>query len=190
MRDPFFAHMPRFFGMTFQELLAAKHPTAWLDFERGLIDEAAFLETFFADGRAFDGPGLADHMAAHYAYVDGMPELLRRLAAGGHALHAMSNYPSWWRRVEAGLRVRETCRLEWTFVSCEGAMKVRGLPLVRFVRACFECACACLCVRVCLGQPLCSLCFLCVCLCVAAKKESHKTLLLLPLARVMNVTTL
>jgi hypothetical protein len=25
--DPFFEHMPRFFGMTFKELLAAKHPT-------------------------------------------------------------------------------------------------------------------------------------------------------------------
>lgn len=25
--DPFFEHMPRFFNMTFKELLAAKHPT-------------------------------------------------------------------------------------------------------------------------------------------------------------------
>lgn len=28
--DPFFQDMPRFFGCTFKELLAAKHPTAWL----------------------------------------------------------------------------------------------------------------------------------------------------------------
>lgn len=27
--DPFFEHMPRFFEMTFKELLAAKHPTGW-----------------------------------------------------------------------------------------------------------------------------------------------------------------
>lgn len=25
--DPFFEHMPRFFGMTFKDLLASKHPT-------------------------------------------------------------------------------------------------------------------------------------------------------------------
>lgn len=28
--DPFFQDMPRFFGITFKELLAAKHPTAWV----------------------------------------------------------------------------------------------------------------------------------------------------------------
>lgn len=28
--DPFFQDMPRFFNCTFKELLAAKHPTAWL----------------------------------------------------------------------------------------------------------------------------------------------------------------
>lgn len=37
--DPFFEHMPRFFGMSFQELLAAKHPDAWVRFERGVIDQ-------------------------------------------------------------------------------------------------------------------------------------------------------
>lgn len=39
--DPFFHDMPRFFGCTFKELLAAKHPTAWVQVgcagtERGL----------------------------------------------------------------------------------------------------------------------------------------------------------
>jgi hypothetical protein len=28
--DPFYQEMPRFFGMTFEELLANKHPTAWV----------------------------------------------------------------------------------------------------------------------------------------------------------------
>lgn len=32
--DPFFHDMPRFFGCTFKELLAAKHPTAWLQVRR------------------------------------------------------------------------------------------------------------------------------------------------------------
>jgi hypothetical protein len=59
---------------------------------------------------------------AAYEYVDGMQPLLARLSAAGVAMHAMSNYPSWWRHVEAKLQVSRY--LPWTFVSCEGAMKV------------------------------------------------------------------
>ena len=32
--DPFRKVMPEFFGLTLQELIAAKHPTAWVRFER------------------------------------------------------------------------------------------------------------------------------------------------------------
>ena len=32
--DPFFQDMPRFFDMPFKELLASKHPTAWLQVQR------------------------------------------------------------------------------------------------------------------------------------------------------------
>jgi hypothetical protein len=44
--------------MTFKELLAAKHPRAWVDFECALISEEQLLATFFADGRSVDGPAL------------------------------------------------------------------------------------------------------------------------------------
>ena len=33
--DPFYEIMPAFFGMTFDEMMAAKHPTAWVEFEHG-----------------------------------------------------------------------------------------------------------------------------------------------------------
>ncbi|KAF8061989.1 FHY1 [Scenedesmus sp. PABB004] len=121
--DPFFEHMPRFFNMTFKELLGAKHPTAWVEFERGEIDEAALLARFFADGRPVDGAGLVAHMVQHYAYVPGMPALLSRLKGAGYAMHAMSNYPTWYRLIEGKLRLSDY--LDWTFVSCEGPM--RGL---------------------------------------------------------------
>lgn len=60
--DPFYTQMASFFGLTFKELLAAKHPTAWVEFEKGLIDEREFYSKFFADGRNCDGSGLRDHM--------------------------------------------------------------------------------------------------------------------------------
>ena len=48
--DPFMVDLPAFLGMSFDELLASKHPTAWMEFERGEIDEATYLDKFFADG--------------------------------------------------------------------------------------------------------------------------------------------
>ncbi|KAI8464670.1 MAG: HAD-like domain-containing protein [Monoraphidium minutum] len=121
VQDPFFEHMPRFFDLSFQELLAAKHPTAWVEFECAQITEDQLFEKFFKDGRGFDGAALVDHMIAHYGYIDGMPSLLARLNAAGYAVHAMSNYPSWWRHIEAKLQL--SAHLQWTFVSCEGPMK-------------------------------------------------------------------
>lgn len=68
MRDPFYKHMPAYFGMTFKELLAAKHPSAWLEFEKGLISQDEFEAKFFADGRTYDREGLRQRMVrgAHY----------------------------------------------------------------------------------------------------------------------------
>eukprot|EP00878_Enallax_costatus_P017391 GHUV01018265.1.p2 GENE.GHUV01018265.1~~GHUV01018265.1.p2 ORF type:complete len:116 (+),score=15.57 GHUV01018265.1:214-561(+) len=60
--DPFFEHMPRFFNMSFKELLAAKHPTAWVEFENDIITENELIAKFFADGRQFDGQALVEHM--------------------------------------------------------------------------------------------------------------------------------
>ncbi len=58
MYDPFFQDMPKFFGMPFKQLLAEKHPTAWIEFECGAITEEELLAKFFADGRHVDGPAL------------------------------------------------------------------------------------------------------------------------------------
>jgi hypothetical protein len=52
-----------------------------------------------------------------------MKPLLTRLKAAGYDLHAMSNYPEWWRHIEGKLGVGEL--VQWSFVSCEGHMRVR-----------------------------------------------------------------
>ena len=119
--DPFFTPLPDFFGMSFKELLAAKHPTAWVEFERGEIDEGALFEKFFADGRKFDAEGLVECMTSAYRYIDGMPELLARLSAQGYEMHAVSNYPTWHRNIEEKLTVSKY--LQWSFISCEGPMQ-------------------------------------------------------------------
>ncbi len=123
MVDPFYTHMAPFFGLTFEQLLAAKHPTAWLQFERGEVDEDEFYIMFFKDGRNVDGQGLRDAMGDAYTFVPGMQVLLEELSSAGHQMHACSNYTSWYKVVEERLELSRY--LQWTFVSCEGPMKVR-----------------------------------------------------------------
>lgn len=50
-----------------------------------------------------------------------MEDLLARLNTAGYELHALSNYPSWWRIIED--KLQPSRYLRWTFISCEGPMK-------------------------------------------------------------------
>jgi hypothetical protein len=61
--DPFYIYMPQHFGMSFPDLLAAKHPTTWISFERGEISHDQALEDFFQDGRHVDSAELEAMMA-------------------------------------------------------------------------------------------------------------------------------
>lgn len=115
--DPFYVEVPAFFGMTLDELLQSKHPTAWVDFERGYIGEAEFLPKFFRDGRSYDHAGLMRCFQQTFRFLPGMEELLRDLLVAGHSLHLFSNYTVWYRWIEAALQLERFAR--WTAVSCE-----------------------------------------------------------------------
>jgi FMN phosphatase YigB (HAD superfamily) len=119
--DPFFKEMPKFFGMTFDELMKSKSPTAWPAFERGEIDQDELFKQFFNDRRSFDGQALVKAMADAYHFVDGMDSLLKEIKDSGYEIHAMSNYPVWYKLIESKLSLSKY--LQWTFVSCEGPMK-------------------------------------------------------------------
>jgi FMN phosphatase YigB (HAD superfamily) len=138
VRDPFFTHMAPHFGLSFEELLRQKHPTAWRDFELGTIDEEALYRSFFADGRAIDGPRLKRTMLEAYAWIEGVPELLCELSARGVAMHLLSNYPPWYAPLCERLGV--PALVAPTFVSCKtgvrkpdpeayaGAARALGVP--------------------------------------------------------------
>lgn len=119
--DPFRREIPAFFGLTLPELLAQKHPTAWVRFEHGELDEEALFATFFADGRAFDGGAFIDMLRATYRWIDGVEPLLAELAAEGVPMHALSNYPCWYRLIEERLRVSRYAA--WSFVSCDTGVR-------------------------------------------------------------------
>ncbi|MEZ6073735.1 MAG: HAD family phosphatase [Pirellulales bacterium] len=119
--DPFRDVIPDFFGLSLDELLAAKHPTAWIDFEKGLISQDEYFRVCFLDGRTVDGKTLVNRVAASYDWLDGMQPLLAELHARRHEMHAFSNYPVWYELIEARLGLSRY--IDWTFVSCHTGLR-------------------------------------------------------------------
>lgn len=120
VHDPFH-EIPTFFGLTPEALIAAKHPSAWVEFEHGRLDEERFLERFFADGRAFDRAAFLEAMVSGYRFLDGVEPLLDELRTRAIPMHALSNYPRWYQRIEARLGLSRF--LAWSFVSCETGVR-------------------------------------------------------------------
>lgn len=116
VRDPFYHDIPAFFGMSMKELLECKDPTAWIDFEKGLIDEMELARIFFKDRRPIDLEGLKNCMRQGYSYLEGVEELLIDLKKNGYEMHTATNYPSWYELIEEKLKL--STYLSWTFCSC------------------------------------------------------------------------
>ncbi|KAM1387652.1 hypothetical protein ACFX2I_033639 [Malus domestica] len=122
VRDPFYRDVPAFFGMSFDELIECKHPTAWIEFEKGITDEGTLgigvelAKTFFKDGRPLDLEGLKNCMRNGYYYVEGVEELLYVLKDNNYEMHAFTNYPIWYEMIEDKLNISKY--LSWTFCSC------------------------------------------------------------------------
>lgn len=119
--DPFFTHMAAFFGLSFDELLAQKHPSAWGKFELGAISESELFASFFSDGRSFDGEAFKRHVADGYAWIDGMEPLVAELHARGTPMHLLSNYPAWYTLCTEPLGI--TRYVQPTFVSCHTVVR-------------------------------------------------------------------
>jgi HAD superfamily hydrolase (TIGR01509 family) len=102
--------------MELRELIKAKDPDAWPAFECGQIDEHELYRRFFTDRRDIDGPRLKEALRAGYEWLPGIPELLNELKGRGVEMHTLSNYPEWYRMIEAKLQVSRW--VHWSFVSC------------------------------------------------------------------------
>jgi HAD superfamily hydrolase (TIGR01509 family) len=132
--DPFWVEVPDQLGLTFEELLAQKHPTAWKEFERGELTEQELFDRFFLDGRSFDGEQLKQRMADSYRWIDGMHPLVVALHERGVPMHVLSNYPTWYQLIEKRLRLSRY--MSWRFVSCRtGVRKPRPEAYLGAARA-------------------------------------------------------
>ncbi|MGF1508975.1 MAG: HAD family hydrolase [Myxococcota bacterium] len=114
--EPFLEAMPKHFGMSFSDMVAAKDKLSWIDFEHGLIDEETYCERFFADRRPIDREALKKTMRASYALLPGVESMLRELAAAGFRQYALSNYSEWYKLIEEATGLSRY--IGWDFVSC------------------------------------------------------------------------
>ncbi len=106
--DPFYEALPAHLGLSFQELLALKHPSNWLEFERGSLSQTELLSNFFAaeSGRKLEDP--AAMVAAYtdaFEFIAGMEALLSELVQQGHRLWVLSNYPTWYQIARQKLKL-------------------------------------------------------------------------------------
>ncbi len=113
--DPFFREVPAFFGVSLEELFEIKHPTTWIEYERGEIDELEMQARYFQDGRSFDLEALKRCMREHYRWLPGMAGLVRELGQGSSSLHALSNYPEWFDLIDEKLGLSD--QLDGAFLS-------------------------------------------------------------------------
>jgi HAD superfamily hydrolase (TIGR01509 family) len=119
--EPFFVEVPAALGMSIDELIEHKHPTAWVEFERGTIDEEELERRFFLDGRTYPHGRMKAAMIEAYDWIEGCEALLADLRRAGRELHLMSNYPVWYRLIEDKLRLSRYA--PWTFVSCHSGVR-------------------------------------------------------------------
>ncbi|WP_287127592.1 HAD-IA family hydrolase [Candidatus Cyanaurora vandensis] len=104
VQDPFYEHIPRHLGVSFQTLLTQKHPTSWLEFERGQIDEAVFLQRFYQGERVLTDPlALKAAFFDYYEFLPGMEGLLLDLKKQGETLWVLSNYCRWFEDIRRKL---------------------------------------------------------------------------------------
>jgi HAD superfamily hydrolase (TIGR01509 family) len=105
VRDPFFHVLPLRLQRSVEELFALLDSRAWVAFETGAMDEAAYLARMFL---APPPPGvtavdLRDLIVGGYAYVAGMEALLSELGRRDLRLWVLSNYSPWFETIRREL---------------------------------------------------------------------------------------
>lgn len=121
VHDPIFVEVPAFFGCDVEALFRRLVPEVWYAFERGDLDEAEFFRRWMRDGTRVDVPALKRCLRGAYRYLHGVEPLLADLTAAGVELHALSNYPTWYRLIEESVGLSRYVR--WTFVSCRTGIR-------------------------------------------------------------------
>jgi FMN hydrolase / 5-amino-6-(5-phospho-D-ribitylamino)uracil phosphatase len=121
VRDPAYHELPAHFGLEADELFRELQPGLWDSFERGQLAEEDYFRRLFLDGRPVEGEAMKAALFAGYRWLPGMRELLSQLGEAGAEMHILSNYPCWYRELDARLGLSRF--LPWSFVSCQTGVR-------------------------------------------------------------------
>jgi len=120
--DPIAHEIPTFFDLPLPKLFEVKHPTAWVEFEHGELDETEFYKIFLPPPYGpVDGERLKATLHSAYRWLEGIEPLLSELREAEVQMHTLSNYPSWYEVIESSLNLSNY--LPWTFVSCNTGVR-------------------------------------------------------------------
>lgn len=120
--DPIAHEIPNFFDLPLPKLFEVKHPTAWVDFEHGELEEDDFYDIFLPPPYGpVDGERLKAVLHDAYRWLDGIEGLLTDLREANIQMHTLSNYPVWYEVIESSLNLSRY--LPWTFVSCHTGVR-------------------------------------------------------------------
>lgn len=99
VQDPFFTRVPRLLDRSVEQVFEIMARGAWVAFETGALDEAAYLARMYADDvTTTDLPPPEQVRAAivdNYRFVAGVEQLLVDLQRGRVTTWALSNYSPW-----------------------------------------------------------------------------------------------
>lgn len=119
--EPFYEDLPKFFGMSLEELRQRRDHDAFLAFEQGLIGEQEYRRRFFKDGTLLDIDGLKDALRQSVRILPGVEDALRQAQIHGTPMYALSNYSVWYEVIDEATGLSRF--LDWSFVSCKTGVR-------------------------------------------------------------------
>lgn len=115
--EPFWEDVPKFLGMSLDELRDRRCPEAFYEFERGQIGELEYADRFFTDDTRLDIEGMKETLKQSVKLLPGTLDTLQALKARAIPMYALSNYSEWYKVIDAATDL--SSYLDWKFVSCK-----------------------------------------------------------------------
>lgn len=90
-------------GLPAEEVVHRRDPSIWTRLEQGQISEDTYWDHLRELKLPVDPQLFHQVRRAGYSWLPGMQDLLRQLIARGHQVVLATNYPVWYKELQAGL---------------------------------------------------------------------------------------
>ena len=129
--DPFWIDLPQALDTDLRAWLLNKDRFAWVEFEKGTVDENMFFERFFGSSKHPESKIMKDTFLDNYRYLDGIPEILTDLNQHKVPCYVLSNYPIWFEALNKKLHLQQY--MKRMFVSYDIGIRKPDLGIYEYV---------------------------------------------------------